>query len=43
MPKCVRDEFIDIAKSYGNLSTDEAEEFIIKLEKSGRYQTETWS
>ncbi|XP_044008739.1 NADPH-dependent diflavin oxidoreductase 1 isoform X2 [Aphidius gifuensis] len=43
MPKCVRDEFIDIAKNYGHLSTDEAEEFIIKLEKSGRYQTETWS
>lgn len=42
MPKCVRDEFIDLSIKYGNLTRSEAENYIEKVEKSGRYQTETW-
>ncbi|XP_074094792.1 NADPH-dependent diflavin oxidoreductase 1-like isoform X2 [Cotesia typhae] len=42
MPKDVRDEFIDLSKKFGNFSDTQAEEFIKQLEKSGRYQTETW-
>lgn len=43
MPKDVRDEFIDLSKKFGNFSDTQAEEFIKQLEKSGRYQTETWA
>ncbi|KAH0541210.1 hypothetical protein KQX54_021281 [Cotesia glomerata] len=42
MPKDVRDEFIDLSKKFGNFSDTQAEEFIKQLEKTGRYQTETW-
>ncbi|CAD6241877.1 GSCOCT00009352001.2-RA-CDS [Cotesia congregata] len=43
MPKDVRDEFIDLSKKFGNFSDTQAEEFIKQLEKTGRYQTETWA
>ena len=42
MPKCVRDEFVELVKDLGQVKEDEAENFISKLEKEGRYQTETW-
>lgn len=43
MPKCVREEFVDIAKNRGKLSESEAEDFVNQLERNGRYQTETWA
>ncbi|XP_043268073.1 NADPH-dependent diflavin oxidoreductase 1 [Venturia canescens] len=42
MPKCVRDEFVAVARDLGKLTETEAEKFIEKLEKDGRYQEETW-
>ncbi|XP_011312374.1 NADPH-dependent diflavin oxidoreductase 1 [Fopius arisanus] len=42
MPKCVRDEFVKIAKKFGNFNDLDAENFVKNLEKCGRYQTETW-
>ncbi|XP_034952313.1 NADPH-dependent diflavin oxidoreductase 1 [Chelonus insularis] len=43
MPKAVKEEFIEIAKTFGNLDDNNAVEFVKKLEATGRYQTETWS
>ncbi|XP_063992176.1 NADPH-dependent diflavin oxidoreductase 1 isoform X2 [Diachasmimorpha longicaudata] len=42
MPKCVREEFVDMARKFGDFNDFEAENFVRNLEKCGRYQTETW-
>ncbi|EFN87038.1 NADPH-dependent diflavin oxidoreductase 1 [Harpegnathos saltator] len=42
MPNDVRDEFVCLAKETGEMSKEEAEVFIGHLEKSNRYQCETW-
>lgn len=42
MPSAVREEFVDLVKSYGEMSQEEAENFIRTLEKTDRYQSETW-
>ncbi|KAK0099209.1 hypothetical protein PV326_000046 [Microctonus aethiopoides] len=43
MPKSVREEFVILAKDVGKFNEVEAENFIRTLEKTQRYQTETWS
>ncbi|XP_057323905.1 NADPH-dependent diflavin oxidoreductase 1 [Microplitis mediator] len=43
MPKDVRDEFVNLSKKFGNFNDDQSEEFVKELEKTGRYQTETWA
>lgn len=43
MPKDVRDEFVYLSKKFGNFNDDQSEEFVKELEKTGRYQTETWA
>ncbi|XP_059486666.1 NADPH-dependent diflavin oxidoreductase 1 [Neocloeon triangulifer] len=43
MPKSVRDAVVEIGQKEGGLSLEEAEAFVSNLEKSGRYQTETWA
>jgi len=43
MPDNVKEAFVDVVKLNGNVSQIEAEQYIAELEKSNRYQTETWS
>lgn len=43
MPDAVRDAVVYCAVSEGGLSEDEAELFVRELERTRRYQTETWS
>jgi sulfite reductase alpha subunit-like flavoprotein len=43
MPKSVRDAVVEIAEIEGALNKEEAEMFVSNLEKTGRYQTETWA
>lgn len=43
MPANVREEFVSLVKKYGRLTDEDAENYVSQLEKSGRYQTETWS
>ncbi|KAK2588720.1 hypothetical protein KPH14_001610 [Odynerus spinipes] len=43
MPNSVREEFIDLVKQNGKLTHEEAVNFIEQLEKTNRYQSETWS
>ena len=42
MPAAVREEFVNVAKNCGGMDQDQAENFVRTLEKSGRYQSETW-
>ncbi|KAL6254552.1 hypothetical protein P5V15_014605 [Pogonomyrmex californicus] len=42
MPDNVRDEFVSLVKEIGKMTKDQAETFIMHLEKSNRYQKETW-
>jgi sulfite reductase alpha subunit-like flavoprotein len=42
MPKGVRQALVDVMTEYGAMSNDQAEVYLEKLEKSGRYKQETW-
>ena len=42
MPQAVREALIEVFQSEGNLSRDDAEAFLVSMEKSGRYKQETW-
>ncbi|KAL3277730.1 hypothetical protein HHI36_013071 [Cryptolaemus montrouzieri] len=43
MPQDVRKAFSDVCQECGEMSEDEAEKYIAKLERENRYQTECWS
>ncbi|KAM3910991.1 NADPH-dependent diflavin oxidoreductase 1 [Leptodactylus fuscus] len=43
MPNQVTDALKSIFQSEGQMSTAEAEQYLVMLEKSGRFQSETWS
>ena len=43
MPQSVRESFVKVVQTYGKLTENESENFISNMEKSGKYQTETWS
>lgn len=43
MPNNVREEFVNLAKKFGNMTNEDAENFISQLEKNNRYQLETWA
>ena len=43
MPVGVREAVLDVLKSKGDMTSDEAENYVANLEKYKRYQTETWS
>lgn len=43
MPKSIRDAVKEIAEKEGALAKEDAEFFVANLEKTGRYQTETWA
>ncbi|XP_011505584.1 PREDICTED: NADPH-dependent diflavin oxidoreductase 1 isoform X2 [Ceratosolen solmsi marchali] len=42
MPNAVREEFVNVIKNFSELDKDKAENYIRMLEKSDKYQTETW-
>lgn len=42
MPKGVRQALIDILRDEGGITEDEAELYLARLEKAGRYKQETW-
>ncbi|XP_045467260.1 NADPH-dependent diflavin oxidoreductase 1 [Harmonia axyridis] len=42
MPQDVRQAFIDVCKECGNMTDNEAEDFISRMERENRYQTECW-
>ncbi|KAF3033414.1 NAPDH-dependent diflavin reductase [Didymella heteroderae] len=42
MPQAVREALIEGFQEHGELSREDAEAFLVALEKSGRYRQETW-
>lgn len=42
MPQAVREALIEVFQEHGRLSREEAEAYLVTLEKSGRYRQETW-
>lgn len=42
MPQAVREALIEGFQEHGSLSRDEAEAYLVALEKGGRYRQETW-
>lgn len=42
MPNNVRDAFIDVFSTCGNIDMAEAKEMLKDIEKNGRLQVETW-
>ncbi len=43
MPIDVREAFVEVVQREGNMDDSQADQFIQKLEKSNKYQVETWS
>lgn len=42
MPQGVRKAFVDVCIESGRLTETEANNYILNMEKTGRYQTECW-
>lgn len=42
MPQAVREALIEVLQAEGGITRAEAEQQFTALEKSGRYQQETW-
>ena len=42
MPQAVREAIIEAFESEGHLSREQAEDYLLKMEKTGRYKQETW-
>ncbi|KAF2477411.1 NADPH dependent diflavin oxidoreductase-like protein 1 [Lindgomyces ingoldianus] len=42
MPQAVREALIEVFQSHGSLSREEAEAYLVGMEKCGRYKQETW-
>lgn len=42
MPQAVREALIEGFQKHGEMSRDNAEEYLVGLEKCGRYRQETW-
>ncbi|KAK6621939.1 hypothetical protein RUM44_001746 [Polyplax serrata] len=43
MPQSVRESFVKVLQTHGQMNEQEAEKFIVSMEKCGQYQTETWA
>jgi len=42
MPQAVRESLIEVFQKHGELQREEAEAYLVGMEKSGRYKQETW-
>lgn len=42
MPDCVKTSFVEIFENQGNMNSEDAKNFLKKLEISKRFQLETW-
>lgn len=43
MPKAVNNALKDVIMEYGQMSEQDAVDYLEKMERNRRYQTETWS
>lgn len=42
MPQAVREALTEVIQEQGAMERSDAEAFLLSMEKSGRYQQETW-
>jgi sulfite reductase alpha subunit-like flavoprotein len=42
MPQAVREALIEVFQIEGDMARSDAEEYLAKMEKDGRYKQETW-
>ena len=42
MPQAVREALIEAFQSHGSLTREDAEAYLVGMEKTGRYKQETW-
>jgi sulfite reductase alpha subunit-like flavoprotein len=42
MPQAVRQALTDVFQSHGQMTVADAEMYLAKMEKEGRYKQETW-
>ncbi|KAL1605156.1 NAPDH-dependent diflavin reductase [Paraconiothyrium brasiliense] len=42
MPQAIREALIEAFQSHGSMEREEAEAYLVKMEKCGRYKQETW-
>jgi sulfite reductase alpha subunit-like flavoprotein len=42
MPQAIREALIEIFQSEGKMEREDAEEYLVAMEKGGRYKQETW-
>jgi sulfite reductase alpha subunit-like flavoprotein len=42
MPQAIREALIEVFQQHGEMERDDAEAYLVGMEKSGRYKQETW-
>lgn len=42
MPQAIREALIEVLQGEGNMEREDAEKYLLAMEKGGRYKQETW-
>jgi sulfite reductase alpha subunit-like flavoprotein len=42
MPQAIREALIEVFQRHSEMERDDAEAYLVGMEKSGRYKQETW-
>jgi sulfite reductase alpha subunit-like flavoprotein len=42
MPQAIREALIEVFQRHGDMERDDAEAYLVSMEKGGRYKQETW-
>jgi sulfite reductase alpha subunit-like flavoprotein len=42
MPQAIREALIEVFQHHGAIERDDAEAYLVAMEKTGRYKQETW-
>jgi sulfite reductase alpha subunit-like flavoprotein len=42
MPQAIREALIEVFQKHGEMERDDAEAYLVAMEKVGRYKQETW-
>jgi sulfite reductase alpha subunit-like flavoprotein len=42
MPQAIREALIEVFQEHGMMEREEAEQYLVGMEKGGRYKQETW-
>jgi sulfite reductase alpha subunit-like flavoprotein len=42
MPQAIREALIEVFQKHGEMKREDAEQYLVGMEKGGRYKQETW-